>query len=572
PVAMKRSSECRDDVVAHERKVLEDRIAHHADTIIGLKTRLNTLTPIARLPPEILSEIFALVSTKQYEETWRHHYGSSQVYKWLSVAHVCRVWRSIALDTPRLWSNIVLTRPEVDREVLARSKKAPLWISANVLHPEDERATMLNTIMEDATRLKELHLTGPARALQSLCAKWTNRADALESLSLNSAYRLFDHASFFATPPLTSNLFSGHVLVIDARNEFSDRAGDFSHFLDALDNMQSLVKLSLTDALPRLPEEVASISAVQRTVRLPRLRALELHAEAIDSARLLRHLVLPRDVKLKLTARTERGSEDFVQALSDQLAQANHLLTVRLERRSISQVHLRGWRSVIKSHDPMYDNDPEPEVNVYLDTTPFGQSVHNLVANAKFLSHTQRLIIEPTSRNWYWRLLFAQAPELRELSLIAEADDGFLPALSAILSSIPSEDDDVDCPHLHTLELYGARFGCSHSDHESRWLEDLLEWLIARCNAETPIQKLVLRMCINADDEDVGRLAEIVPEVTWDGRVSYESAAGMLSSGEEDEDAMDDGYDDEEILFPLDPADMYHNDADLELWMIPFGW
>ncbi|KAL7280716.1 hypothetical protein ACG7TL_005658 [Trametes sanguinea] len=596
-LGLKRSSECRDDVVAHERKVLEERIAHHADTIVELKMQLNTMTPIARLPPEILAEIFALVSTTQYEESWRRHYGSSQVYKWLSVAHVCRVWRAIALDTPRLWSRIVLTRPEVDKEVLARSKKAPLWISANIHHQDDERAALLNTIMEDSVRLKELHLTGPARALQHLSAKWTNRADALEFLSLNSAYRLFDHASFFATPPLSANLFSGHVprlrhlsicrlnvgwtsplfcstlrtLTIDARNEHSDSTGEFSHLLDALDNMQFLEKLSLTDAVPRLPDEVVAIPETQRAIRLPRLRVLEVYSDAIDCARLLRHLAIPRDVKLKLTARTERGSEDFVQALSDQLGQANHLLSVRLERRSISQVHLRGWWSVIKSRDPVFDIPPEPDVDVYMDTTPFGQSVHSLVANATFLSHTKRLLIEPTSRNWYWRLLLAQAPELRELSLIAEADDGFLPALSAILDTAPSENNDaVACPRLHTLELYGARFGCSHSDHESQWLEDMVEWLIARCNAETPIQQLDLRMCVNADEDDVSRLAEIVPELTWDGRVSYERASGMLDS--EEEDAMDDDYEDEEVLFPLDPTDFYDDDADLELWMIPFGW
>ncbi|CDO73332.1 hypothetical protein BN946_scf185008.g95 [Trametes cinnabarina] len=595
---LKRSSECREDAVVHARKVLEDKISNYADVIIDLKTQLNRLSPIARLPPEILSEVFALISMHYYEQSWRYQHGPLHVYKWLAVAHVCRAWRSIALDTPRLWSNIIITRPEVDEVVLARSKKAPLRLSAHIYHQDDPRATILQTIMEDAARLKEVQLTGPARALQVLTSRWTNRADLLEGLSLNSSFRLFEHTTFHSSPPLSSNIFSHHfpklrhlticrlnvswanplfcstlvTLTVDARHEMSDTTGEFSHLLNVLDHMRFLEVLSLTDAIPRLPEGVATLPEVERLVSLPRLKMLEVHSQAIDCARFLRHLSLPPNVKFKIVARTERGSVDFVQALRDHLDHTDHLHTVRLERRSISQLHLRGWRSTIKSRESVFEVLAEADVDVYLDTNAFGRPLDTLISNSAFLSHVQRLMIEPTSRNWFWRELFAEASELRELSLIAEADDGFLPALSAVLNTTPSDDErtgTISLPHLHTLELYGARFGCPHSDHISQWLEDLMEWLIARCHADAPILQLVVRMCLNADTEDIDRLREIVPYVQWDGHVSFERFSGVLDSDEEAE--MDDDYDDELDYLPVDP-DYGYDDADLELWMTPFGW
>jgi len=56
-------------------------------------------SPIHRLPPELLGNIFSF-----YDHTFDTLPTS---FAW-AVAHVCNRWRQIALNTPRLWSKIVL--------------------------------------------------------------------------------------------------------------------------------------------------------------------------------------------------------------------------------------------------------------------------------------------------------------------------------------------------------------------------------------------------------------------------------------------------------------------------------
>ncbi|KAI8996519.1 hypothetical protein BD414DRAFT_204306 [Trametes punicea] len=591
-----RSFQRSEDAVAHARKVLEDQITAHADAIVYLKSQLNSMSPASRLPPEIISEIFTLVAVYHYEESWRHHYGSSQVYKWLPVAHVCRAWRAIALRTPRLWSNIVLTRPEVDHEVLSRAKNAPLWVSANITHQTDARAGMLDTIMQNPSRLRELQLMGPARALQSLSAKWTKRADFLQSISLTSPYRAFDHASVLSSPPFSPNLFSGHTpnlrhldisgvtldwsnplfcptlktLKVDNRYDITDRLGEFWQLLDVLETMQSLETLQLIGAIPRLPEDAGALPEVRRSINLPKLRLVDLLSDAIDCARLLSHLSLPQDAKLLVTAHTERGVEELVRVLNDHLSRSKSFHTMRLGRRYNGQVHLRGWRSAVDPANVLLGSRSEPDMELSLDASPLGRSAQSLVGDSTFFSPIYRLEIEPTSR-WNWRTLFNRTPELRELSLTTEPDDGFLPALSAILNTRGDDAGSISVPHLHTLELNGARFGCPHSDHESQWLEDMLEWLMLRYESGAPILQLVLRMCVNASREDVDRVREIVPDVQWDGRNCFERTPGTLAS-DEDEENVEDYYEDDALIFGLGNDDVYLADEDLELWMIPFPW
>lgn len=111
PLQIMRSSQVKQqDVIANARTALENQIETHAKQIIELKGRINGLALTARLPPEILSEIFTIVATDLYHSRRWGHYGLAHAYKWISLTHVCRAWREIALNTPRLWSRISTLR------------------------------------------------------------------------------------------------------------------------------------------------------------------------------------------------------------------------------------------------------------------------------------------------------------------------------------------------------------------------------------------------------------------------------------------------------------------------------
>jgi hypothetical protein len=59
------------------------------------------LSPVHRLPPELLGEIFRYCLPCDFDEKGAHNAV-------MLPSHVCRHWRGVALSTPTLWTNIVL--------------------------------------------------------------------------------------------------------------------------------------------------------------------------------------------------------------------------------------------------------------------------------------------------------------------------------------------------------------------------------------------------------------------------------------------------------------------------------
>ncbi|KAI0676052.1 hypothetical protein C8Q78DRAFT_1007887 [Trametes maxima] len=597
PTEVRLSSRVNEDTLFHARKLLLAEIEMHADAIVQLKGRINNLSPTTRLPPEILSEIFTLVAVDNYDARRWHYCGSSHAYKWIALTHVCRAWRDIALNTPRLWSRVVITRPDAAMAALARSRKAPLWLTSVLLHPEDFRATMLcDTLRGESTRLKELNISGPSRLVQMLSAGWTTPAITLEKLTLSSDFPQCDRNYVLPSMPVSAEIFSRevprlqhleiHRIAIDWPNPLfcstlrtlavhsrydmpaSVKEGEFRKLLDALERMVSLENLQLNEAIPRLLDDAATMG---RLIALPNLRRLDLFADASESANLFRHLSLPIDVQMIINGRNEKGADDLVRVFSDQLSDSTPLCIARLAPLYSSQVCVKGWRSFVDPRDP---EAPEPDIQLFLDAlSPLSRSLQALVTESTFFSQLYHFEIQCASRNWSWSALFGRMPELRVLSVIGHPEYGLLPALSAVCDDDEDHAGIVPLPKLHTLELEGLRFGCPHSDHESQYLEKLIDYLAMRCNHGAPILRIVLRCCVNATSGDVARLRDIVPDVQWDGRENIEE---ILNEREIDDEAAEEP---EEILpdvfTPLFPDDYYDDDDDdddLEFWMIPFGF
>lgn len=99
-------------------------------------------SPIYRLPPELLSEIFILCQDGTWSGDIDHcffddlnfHHNNlyqniSKCHRWIIITQVCSRWRQVALNTPRLWSFININTAVFARKCsMVRVKEAPLHL------------------------------------------------------------------------------------------------------------------------------------------------------------------------------------------------------------------------------------------------------------------------------------------------------------------------------------------------------------------------------------------------------------------------------------------------------------
>ncbi|KAJ6477647.1 hypothetical protein C8R45DRAFT_363878 [Mycena sanguinolenta] len=82
------------------------------------------LSPISRLPPEILAEIFVRCIPASIRRLKPHI--------WINIPKVCSLWRSVALGCPEFWSTLILLHPASTPGFLDRAKVAPLVIRGDL--------------------------------------------------------------------------------------------------------------------------------------------------------------------------------------------------------------------------------------------------------------------------------------------------------------------------------------------------------------------------------------------------------------------------------------------------------
>ena len=115
------------DLAHMSENELSDTIAKLYSQIHMVKKHINTRNPAAYLLPDILSEIFQIVVNdwRSIGELDGKEYLS---YYWLTLTHVCSHWRTTAIRTSILWTNITLHKYKVANLLLGRSRDAPLSI------------------------------------------------------------------------------------------------------------------------------------------------------------------------------------------------------------------------------------------------------------------------------------------------------------------------------------------------------------------------------------------------------------------------------------------------------------
>ncbi|KAI0794149.1 hypothetical protein C8Q74DRAFT_559995 [Fomes fomentarius] len=542
------------DALEGTRATILADIERHARILVDLKTRLNSLTPICRLP----SELLALVFVTYVDDLHHTAYSRARLMKtWITVTHVCRHWRAVALSTPRLWSYIYASNPSVCSELIVRSKSSPLFVDILLSHYDDDMSTV-DLISGELPRIQQLVVAAPTRKIQSLCGAIGRTMDQLQHLSLSSLGDEFDDV-LPKLPLITIEDFAPRLrrlhlhrlpfvwtdLVFHAKLDSLDVNGRFEwdgmipelpsigtiqQFFTAMERLApSLENLTLEEAIPPsrgLTDGSTNVALPMRNlISFPVLRSLVLKDRSNDIAAFLSGISFRSSTTISIVGEGEMGFADIARKLSDVLSQGPPFLSAAI---TFSFDVMR----IVVGHTPASPHATSPS-DIPLD---FSLDAGMLVQGNEFLSiltressmlfsHLQYLQITPGPFSIDWTPLLSGLPNLLTLSLVGNPGAIF-PALTAV-----GPEDSVPLPALRVFKLRDVRSNNFTRDGE-RFIENLVDWAMLRCHHGVPLETLSMSECEYARETDIGLLREIVPDVDWDGW----DWAGKLRPGEEYDD------------------------------------
>ncbi|KAH9035678.1 hypothetical protein EDB84DRAFT_1484778 [Lactarius hengduanensis] len=180
--------------------LVNDEMSAMLSVLRAVGSRRNALTLTCRIPTEILVEIFLHYQRSYHEldvpkgDKEKHSALHGTSLGWVpAVAHVCRHWRTVAHEHPRLWSNVVLHMGRTwAQRTLALSKAAPIVVSlsnhipcevttipnaASLLRqPRRPALEPFDVLVDHLSHIRELELHGCACAFSALA--WTRALGA----------------------------------------------------------------------------------------------------------------------------------------------------------------------------------------------------------------------------------------------------------------------------------------------------------------------------------------------------------------------------------------------------------
>ena len=299
------------------RRIIDRKIAHLEESIRALKSRRNELSPISRLPVEILCNIFKFSLTKSPTRTPE---------SWTNFSQVSQHWRSSALNAPELWTNIPLCYSRWAKEMLIRSKMAKLTIRFN---PSESPAASdyktfetVRSCLYEMNRVQEIKFTSiAASTLEETFRDIPKSAPQLHTLYIRPSSGMafsIDEDFLYDTEHLQrvelanckiswdSWLLTGltHLCLEDSLTANSS----IIQVLQALQRMPALTNLLLKDSIPDDSEGLFSYAVVD----LPCLRFLTISSGVSALTAFLRHITFPSTASLSLGCKENQSTQiDF---------------------------------------------------------------------------------------------------------------------------------------------------------------------------------------------------------------------------------------------------------------------
>ena len=549
----------------HAQHTVDSTISRLEEIVVSLKRHRNSLSPIGRLPDDVLGNIFT-----------QHCLDARSLFKYLIVTDVCFRWRSVALDTPSVWSRVVLTSasPWLVDTVLRRSKATDItiyldgWVpdaSWDVVKPHcdriaaiilegdaqfhhlsapwferrrhysylDEENTLFSIPASPLPTLKTFILHSP-NAMSSSIDSFPSTT-YLQTLDLRNA-ALGDWATEFPSCPMLKNLR------IHFRNE-ARWIGVLSPARHGLIGILSQVPIIETVAFvcrepPPDDEDTAHHGATLENayIMLPHLKELTLHIPLPEITSLLRAIrpgapLEKIDLAGFVASRVDyqlTDVGDFIDALgSTQFSTSRLLVTASFEVHAEgmqdagellclpdppSQLHIHLWD---KTPRRLADRPPEYPLSMSL-TRPATQQIQEMFGVGVIHAlnkHFETVVNVIANGSWtehHWKAL-AHMPCISSLTFLSSTSLPFLIASFSSAGSSPADlksSSTVSFPTLDKISVFNAVLHIG--DGIIRGLAKALE---ARSRSGVKLSCLYFEAPEGLSQSDVDALAAIVMEV-----------------------------------------------------------
>ena len=323
--------------VDHYIQLEEQGISDAQLRIIRLRMHRNMLSPICRIPLELLSQIFVALARAYAEDYYLHYDHTSWPQKhWIVITAVCRHWRDVAFRTPRMWSYALL-RQRDSLDVLSTFMKLsghtslmvvqPMLDWRNVLHPQILQSSKIDLLMSQFHRIQDLTFV--------LCSLWLKTSEQLpgsfdapmlHTLNVGVSETVPNTRTTFPTvanaywPKLSSlQCILGSFALVQALTRPTLTVLSVNNltapqpaiaWVDFLKGLPCLEELTIAAGLSELGIPINIIPQPTQTVILPNLKYLSLGDAGVGtaSADFLNHLIIPVGVRKNL--RTSHGGTE----------------------------------------------------------------------------------------------------------------------------------------------------------------------------------------------------------------------------------------------------------------------
>ncbi|KAF7356233.1 F-box domain-containing protein [Mycena venus] len=234
-----------------------DRLRKERDAIaVDIRKHEGGLSPLRRMPPEILTHIFAFNLLSRY---------FNERALW-TVSAVCARWRTIVLSQPGFWTTIDYNHSEKFNDTLnfrlqtqlRRSSQMPLNIkfcTSDDDAPTFEEMCMLQTVCGHAARWKTVSIEGRKELFNGLQSFVRDQFASLVELSIEVMYNdddvplldVFHDAPRLQRVAFNTELWSWPVMLALPGSQLLEYSGSstWGGHLHALRNATSLVECTL---------------------------------------------------------------------------------------------------------------------------------------------------------------------------------------------------------------------------------------------------------------------------------------------------------------------------------------